>query len=297
MRVRSATPVEHVDAFIFEADNYFPELEAAAADFLNSRRPGETLEATAKRILPAEERQTTDPSMPVAAETRRFRLIKQLSVHIAGEAVRRIVETHPALGSEKARALATAALHAYAAGAILMPYDLFPQAAEQWRYDLDVFARLFGVSYEQTAHRLATLRRPGAEGVRFGFMRSDSSGYVTKRLPLPRLPLPRYGNACPLWPVYGAFQSPGVTVRGFGELPSGEQFFFLARAVEKRVPIARLPRHLLSVMLVCQARDAGRLVHADGIDRAGAMVPMGTICRLCPRGSNSWFRRPWATSR
>ena len=114
-------------------------------------------------------------------------------------------------------------------------------------------------------------------------MRSDASGYVTKRLSLPRLPLPRYGNACPLWVIYGAFQSPGVTARAFGELPSGEQFLFFARAMEKRAPAANLPRHLLSVMLACAAAEAGRVVYGDGIDRAGAMVPLGTVCRLCPR--------------
>ena len=159
----------------------------------------------------------------------------------------------------------------------------FLQAAERCRYDLDGLCRLFGVSYEQAAHRLATLRRPGAEGVRFAFMRSDASGYVTKRLPLPGLPLPRYGNACPLWVIHAAFQSPGVTARSFGELPSGEQFLFFARAVEKRPPGVARPRHLLSVMLVCRAADAGRVAYGDGIDRAAATVPIGTICRLCPR--------------
>ena len=114
-------------------------------------------------------------------------------------------------------------------------------------------------------------------------MRSDVTGYVTKRLPLPRLPLPRYGNACPLWAVHAAFQSAGVTARSFGELPSGEQFLFFARAVEKGRISVGLPRHLVSVMLACSATDAARVVYGDGIDRAGAMVPVGTVCRLCPR--------------
>ena len=66
-------------------------------------------------------------------------------------------------------------------------------------------------------------------------------------------------------------------------MPSGEQFLFFARAVEKRPPAAALPRHLMSVMLVCAAADAASVVYGDGIDRATAMVPIGTICRLCPR--------------
>jgi predicted transcriptional regulator len=36
-------------------------------------------------------------------------------------------------------------------------------------------------------------------------------------------------------------------------------------------------------MLACQASDAGRLVHADGIDPSRATLPVGTVCRLCPR--------------
>lgn len=283
MRVRSATPAEHVDAFILATDNYFPELEAVASGFLGSRLDGETSAATAKRILSARKGVPPEAFVTQTAETWRFRLLEETLRDAAADAIRTIVENHPALVSEESRHYAASALNAYAAAAVLMPYEPFLEAAKRWRYDLDTLSRLFGVSYEQAAHRLATLRRPGAEGVRFAFMRSDASGYVTKRLPLPGLPLPRYGNACPLWVIHSAFQSPGVTARCFGELPSGEQFLFFARTVEKRPPAAALPRHLLSVMLACRAADAGAVAYGDGIDRATAMVPIGTICRLCPR--------------
>jgi predicted transcriptional regulator len=216
-------------------------------------------------------------------EARRFAWTRETLRPGVAEATRELVDTHPALASEESRRLASAALEAYAAAAALMPYEPFLEAAERWRYNLDALCRLFDVSYEQAAHRLATLRRPGAEGVRFAFMRSDASGYVTKRLPLPRLPLPRYGNACPLWVINSAFQTPGTTARSFGELPSGDQFLFFARAVEKHSPTASLPRHLLSVMLACSVAEADRVCYADGIDRVAAMAPVGTICRLCPR--------------
>lgn len=283
MRVRSATPAEHVDAFILATDNFFPALEELAVGFLANRLRGETSEAAADRLLRARGVQLPEPSVAETAESRRFGLLRAVLRDEAREAAGELVRTHPALASEESRALGASALDAYAAAAVLMPYEAFLETAERHRYDLDVLSRRFGVSYEQAAHRLATLRRPGAEGVRFAFMRSDASGYVTKRLPLPRLPLPRYGNACPLWALHAAFQTPGVTVRRFGELPSGDQFLFFARAVEKRPPSATLPRHLMSVMLVCAAADAERVVYGDGIDRAAAMMPVGTICRLCPR--------------
>ena len=281
MRVRSATPTEHVDTFIFETDNYFPALEAVAARFLADLAPSESVEAGALRLL-GDAVPGADDAVPVQAERRRFRLLKTLASVIAREAVEDTCR-HGVLDSDEARALAAAALHSYTAAAMLMPYGAYLEAAERHRYDLDTLSRLFDVSYEQAAHRLATLRKPGAEGVRFAFMRSDASGYVTKRLPLQHLPMPRYGNACPLWVIHGAFQAPGVIARAFGELPSGEQFLFFARAVEKQPARPNYPRHLLSVMLACSAAEAGRVVYGDGIDRAAATVPVGTVCRLCPR--------------
>lgn len=263
MRVRSATPMESVDAFIAETDNFFPDLETLAVSLdsvePDDRRPGHY-----------------DPSS-------RFTLVRNTVRDAARPQIERIVALHPALGSETAHALAIAALESYVAGAVLMPYDDFLQAARETRYDIDALMRRFGVSYEQAAHRLATLRRPGAEGVRFAYMRSDPSGYVTKRLPLAPLPLPRYGTACPLWAIYGAFQSPGVTVRHFGALPSGESFLFFARAVDKSTATIGMPRNLQSIMLVCQSSEADATIYADGIDRAAATLAVGTVCRLCSR--------------
>ncbi|MCC2688208.1 MAG: transcriptional regulator, family protein [Rhizobiaceae bacterium] len=283
IRVRSATPAEHVDAFILAEDNCFPDLETVASGFLKRRRSNESAAAAAERVLAERGLEAPGANAAQTASTRRFTLVREALKEETAGALGGYLQSHPALASEESRHLAASALQSYAAAAVLMPYDPFLEAAERWRYDIDALCRLFDVSYEQAAHRLATLRLPGSEAVRFAFMRSDASGYVTKRLPLPRLPLPRYGNACPLWTIHAAFQTPGLTARGFGELPSGDQFLFFARAVEKHPPAAALPRHLVSVMLACPAADAERVVYSEGIDRAAAMAPIGTICRLCPR--------------
>ena len=277
-RVRSATTMEHVDAFIFETNNYFGSLEMAAAEIRAGFRPGETPHAAAHRSLGS----GMDDAGRVSSN-RGFQSVRRMvSPTVEGE-IARIVSSHPALPSAEARELARSALTSYATAAVLMPYGDFLGAARACRYDLDALCARYGVSYEQAAHRMATLRKPGAEGVRFAYMRSDPSGFVTKRLPLSGLPLPRYGTACPLWVIYGAFQSPGATVRSFGELPGGEQFLFFARAVEKTPAVIGHPRHLLSIMLACSAADAAQVVYGDGLDRKTAMVPVGTICRLCAR--------------
>lgn len=278
-RVRSATSMEHVDAFIFDTNNYFGSLEDAASEFRRGFRTGETVRAAAIPMSGMAEE--ADAVRPVAS--RRFaRVLDAVRESVAGE-VERIVAEHPALPTEEARDLARSALFSYAAAAVLMPYDEFLQAARRCRYDIDVLCSRFAVTYEQAAHRVATLRRPGSEGVRFAYMRSDPSGFVTKRLPIAGLPLPRYATACPLWVVYGAFQSPGVTVRSFGEMPGGEQFLFFARAIEKAPTVVGRPRHLLSIMLACSADQSAEVTYGDGLDRKTATVPVGTNCRLCSR--------------
>ena len=56
------------------------------------------------------------------------------------------------------------------AGAALRP---LPGRGESLRYDIDLLAQRFGVSFETVCHRLSTLQRPDARGVPFFFVRVD----------------------------------------------------------------------------------------------------------------------------
>lgn len=276
-RVRAATPTEKVDALIVESQNYFPELEDYADAVRAAGGPARMLHSPPSFDAAGDAAGSEDRPSPFD------RLRAQARDGAAGE-VAAILSRHEGFEQDDAACrLATEALFAYAAAAMLMPYEPFHAAAERHRYDPDRLARMFGVSYEQAAHRLTTLRRPGREGVRFAFMRADPSGFISKRLPLPHLPLPRYGNACPLWVIYGAFQTPGMTARAFGALTSGDDFLFFARAVEKQPAMAGGARHLMSIMLACTGDDGARVAAGDGIERRAATVPVGTTCRLCIR--------------
>lgn len=279
-RIRSATPTEQVDAFVYESGNHFPALEEVAEAFVSSQGAQDPL-GDAEAVLGT--RFADFAALGGEPWRWRFAVARHVATEIGADAIASIISGHAALVSGEARDMARAALTSYLAAALLMPYESFFESAVRGRYDIDMLARRFHVSYEQAAHRLATLRRPGAEGVRFAFMRSDRAGYIDKRLPLPHLPLPRYGSACPIWPVYAAFQTPGETARGFGALSSGETFLFFARAVDKLPPQSGRTRRLLSIMLACHANDAHRTVYGDGIDRETGTAPVGTVCRLCPR--------------
>jgi hypothetical protein len=58
----------------------------------------------------------------------------------------------------------------YFAGALVLPYRRFLAASEALRYDIDLPAQRFGVSFETVCHRLSTLQRPDACGIPFFFM-------------------------------------------------------------------------------------------------------------------------------
>ena len=107
-------------------------------------------------------------------------------------------------------AFARIALANYFAGAVLMPYESFLDAAKTARHDVDILENRFGVSFEQVCHRLTTLQRPGARGVPLHFVRVDIAGNISKRFSASAIQISRQGGACPRWNVYDAFMSPGL---------------------------------------------------------------------------------------
>jgi len=256
---RPGSPADEVEDFLFDRGNHFPALEQAAeAIRVEPPRPGASRLEQARRAVEA-----ALPEGPLAQQ----------------------VQASPLLTSDAARRRARRALESYLAAAVLMPYEPFLAAARRLRYDVDTLGRQFEASVEQVCHRLVTLRRPGAEGVAFGLMRVDGAGFTSKRFPLPRLPLPRHGGACPLWAVYQALQSPGTIVRQLAEFPDGARFLFVARALDKRAAAFPMPRRLVSVMLACDALLADQTVYGDGLDLASTApaAPVGANCRVCVR--------------
>src|SRR5690606_21176325 len=98
-------------------------------------------------------------------------------------------------------------------------------------YDVEALGRRFGASFEQVAHRLTTLRRPGAEGVPFFFLRVDAAGNVSKRFSGDIFPFARYGGSCPLWTAHEAFRTPRRIITQMIQLPDQSRYFSIARTV------------------------------------------------------------------
>ncbi len=187
--------------------------------------------------------------------------------------------------TESGERLTRRALASYAAAAIIMPYSAFARAVEARRYDVEALARQFGASFEQTAHRLTTLQKPGQERVPFFFIRVDPAGNVSKRLDGAGFPFARHGGGCPLWSVHQVFKTPRQVVTQWLELPDGQRFFSIARTVTAGGGGFGAQRVERAIALGCAAEHASQLIYTrDQTDlRTEPATPIGVTCRLCHR--------------
>ena len=134
-------------------------------------------------------------------------------------------------GQWQARQLARIGLANYFAGALLMPYKAFLQAAEDERYDIERLGQRFGVGFEAVCHRLSMLQRPQARGIPFIFIRVDRAGNISKRQSATHFHFSKTGGTCPLWNVYEAFSQPGKILPQIARMPDGRSYLWIARTV------------------------------------------------------------------
>lgn len=297
-------PAERLAEFIEQHDNFFPQIEDAAAEFRRSlaidRRGGDTgllagvadcgaveveliAEAGAAVRFDRQRRRISIPeSLPVAS--RAFVAAKAAARLCHAETIEACIpETQ--FGEGAARELCRDFLAAYFAGAAMMPYEPFLEAAREARYDIERLQRRFYASFEQVCHRAATLQRADAKGVPLHFVRVDIAGNISKRFSRSGFRIPRYGGLCPRLAVHTAFMTPGRICPQVAQMPGGATFFSIARTVSKPLgPSAHAARHY-SIMLGCELSEAENFVYADAINLGSraAVSAAGVSCRLCDR--------------
>jgi len=232
-----------------------------------------------RRLDPHRKQILLDDEMDGASQN--FQLALQLAYLEMGKEIDTVLHDGSFI-TEAGERLTRRALASYAAAAMLMPYSAFAKAAETRRYDVEALGRQFGASFEQTAHRLTTLQKPGQERVPFFFIRVDEAGNVSKRLDSAGFPFARHGGGCPLWNVHHAFRTPREIVTQWLELPDGERFFSIARTVTAGGGGFGRPRVDRAVALGCAAEHAGKLIYTQGRP-VEAATPIGVTCRLCQR--------------
>ncbi|MCI5038705.1 MAG: short-chain fatty acyl-CoA regulator family protein [Donghicola eburneus] len=291
------SPWEEVRDFFHYCDNYIDAVDRAAEHFAEKfsgpmgaehalNENGITLRLTEGARLRHfdSENMVLSISNRAAPETRRFQILLQLALITQNKLLDATLDL-ARFHSNEARSIAKIGLANYFAGAALMPYTRFLEAAKKYRHDLELLATRFGASIEQVAHRLSTLQRPGNKGIPFFFVRVDQAGTITKRHSATRLQFARFGGACPLWNVHRAFETPAQFLRQLAETPDGVRYLCLARDVSKPGGAFGAPTRRYAICLGCEVRHAGDLVYADSLDvtNSAAFEPIGISCRICER--------------
>lgn len=301
-------PSEEVTDLIQRCSNHFPELESAAEDVVRrAKLVTDDLYTGLVRYLEKQhgvqvqvarwgsergvlrrydaDRKVLTLSELLPTRSRTFQLAQQIASLTLGDAMTRITTTDGRLTSDESRSLARVALANYFAGAVLMPYAQFLEAARQERYDIDVLGRRFRVGFEQVCHRLTTLRRPGAEGVPFHMIRIDVAGNISKRFSGSGIRFARFSGACARWNIFSAFLTPGMIRIQTSRMPDGVAYFCLSRTIQKDSGGYHAQHPVQAIGLGCQLDYARELVYSDGIDIAdpSMCIPVGVTCRLCER--------------
>ncbi|MEC7238157.1 MAG: short-chain fatty acyl-CoA regulator family protein, partial [Pseudomonadota bacterium] len=303
-------PVERVRDLLQQANNYFPEAEAAADEFRETVTAGMTgdqglLESLIRhtaadpglrvRILPAPvmgsqlrrydyHRREILLSEALLRPQRTFHLLVQLALIRSSGFITDLTEAH-GLEDEGARSLFRTSLAGYFAAAVMMPYDSFLEAARDLRYDLDLLGRRFGASFEQVCHRLTSLNAPQARGIPFFFIRVDDAGNISKRLAAGGMQFAKNGGTCPRWNIHKAFRTPDRMLFQAAELPNGQKFFTIARTVPRPwAPAGESPPEF-AVALGCEMHHARDLAYADEFDglKRRQLDPIGIGCAVCER--------------
>ncbi|MBC2835198.1 helix-turn-helix transcriptional regulator [Paragemmobacter straminiformis] len=187
------------------------------------------------------------------------------------------------LASGAARELAAGWLAQAAADAVVLPMADLAAALEGGLPDPLRLAARFAVGVEVVFRRLALM--PGRA---YGLVSCDGSGTLLFRRPTEGFPLPRFGAACPLWPLYAALGHPGRAVLAEVAVAGrrSRRFRVLAHAG------LRHPEGFGGVEL----REAHMLVlPVDGgaapTGPAGPLV-VGSTCRICPKSGCPARREP-----
>ena len=300
-------PIDEARDFFHQHNNHFPELETAAetlwADALDGeddldyalRRHLKRVHGFAVKIMPLDFmpdmlwRYDRHSSRLFLSEMldhpgRTFQLAFQAGLRAHRDLMDGIILKAGITGDEAAQ-LCRLGLANYFAGAVMMPYERFLNAAGKLRYDIEILSRRFGASFEQVSHRFTTLQRPGSRGIPFFFLRVDRAGNISKRFSSSGFHFARFGGTCPRWNVHEAFRTPGKIVTQILQMEDGTTYFSVSRTVARVSGGYHIPEQQLAIGMGCEINHAHRLVYADGLDLTDTMcvTPIGVNCRMCER--------------
>lgn len=304
------SPLDEVTDFLQANHNHFPVLEEAAAairkDFKLERRvlSDQLMDVVRERLgIRVEVRPELGASSvvrrydrarglleisPLLVEQRRkFDLAHFIGLRLLEDErlLDGITASHRAKHVESPR-LFKIHLANYFAGALLMPYDDFFAEVQRTRYDVELLASVFEMSYEAVAHRICNLGSPRKRGLPMHFLRVDVAGNISKRYTATGLQFPNGTGSCPKWAVHMAFMTPSSISKQYSVMPDGSNYFCFAKVTPQAIGGSLVRGTVYSIGLGTHADDAKHLAYADDMpfsDPQRMSVPVGVSCRFCER--------------
>lgn len=194
-----------------------------------------------------------------------------------------LIEDAVELDTPHARDLALRALAQYQADAAQLPRTDLIAAITESGLDPGVISARFGVDIMTVFRRIASLGEADI-GLTPGLVMCDGSGTLTVRKPVAGFELPRYGAACPLWPLYGALTHPMTPVASVVEQSGRPPQRFQTYAICRPRPGGAFsdPPIFEAAMLILPATR----------ESAAPVLPIGTSCRICSRDTCAARREP-----
>lgn len=184
------------------------------------------------------------------------------------------------LASAAARKLAAGVVAQMAGAAERLPTPVLEQALVACDHDPALIANRHGVPVLLVMRRMAL--RPGS---RAGLVICDASGTLLFRKPIEGFAFPRFGAACPLWPLFGALSRPMSPVAAVLATSGRAGRAFRAMAICE----GRLPQGFGGPEL----REAGMLLlPLDQVPPGQAVLAVGSSCRICPTAQCPARREP-----
>lgn len=165
-------------------------------------------------------------------------------------------------------------LERYAEDARAVPFEPLALAVRELGADPLRLADRFSADLPCILRRLSTLPDDAFDsGLRAGLVACDASGTLTFRKPVTGFDLPRYGAACPIWPMFQALQRPGAPITALVRKDGRDARPFRVTAIATQSFPAGYggpPVTEALMLLIPHGPDAGR-----------ADFRVGTSCRVC----------------
>lgn len=195
-----------------------------------------------------------------------------------------LVGNSAALSTKAARMMSEWVLGQYARDCLAMPLDRVAAALDAHGFAPLALAQDFNVDLAAVLRRLAALPADLTPDP-IGLVVTDMSGHILFRKQVDGFTIPRFGAACPLWPVFSTLSRPMSPLRRLLAQDDRTATVFEAFAVSEPAGAPAFNRDPLlnATMLV-------RRLSGGDVERLAD--PVGSTCRVCPRSGCGARREP-----